>query len=134
MGSGRPLAVEKPCDHTARRGPDPALRRGSERARAGRTFRWRAGLTVATIGCAATLAACGGGDGDLVSLDRIGKEDAKNSFSLEMNAGFSPQASTPSFAKGFTNLYERWARKHPDWKIDLTIIPDAAGTENQAKL
>ena len=91
--------------------------------------------TAATLGCAAALTACGGGgDGDLVSIDRVGKEDAKNSFSLEMNAGFSPQASTPSHAEGFTDLYERWARKHPDWKIDLTIIPDAAGTENQARL
>jgi multiple sugar transport system substrate-binding protein len=104
----------------------------------GRTWRRRqwqqAGLGAATLGCAVALAACGGGGGDLVTLDRVGKEDAKNSFTLEMNAGFSPQASTPSFAKGFTDLYTRWAEKHPDWKINLTIIPDAAGTENQAKL
>jgi multiple sugar transport system substrate-binding protein len=113
-----------------------AARSGLERARTWRRRQWRrAGLGAVTLGCAGALAACGGGgDGDLVSLDRIGKEDAKNSFTLEMNAGFSPQASTPSFAKGFTDLYTRWAEKHPDWKINLTIIPDAAGTENQAKL
>ena len=136
MGNGRRrLDVGKPCDRAARRGPAPAPRGRSEQARAGRSLRCRAGLTAATLGCAAALAACGGGgDGDLVALDRVGKEDAKNSFSLEMNAGFSPQASTPSHATGFTALYERWARKHPDWKIDLTIIPDAAGTENQARL
>lgn len=103
--------------------------------------RWRrARLAAATVLCAASLGACGGSDSggakgeNLVSLDRIGKEDAKNSLKLEMNASYSPQASTPSHAKGFTDLFNKWARKHPDWKIELTVIPDAAGTENQAKL
>lgn len=135
MRNGRRLAVDKPCDRAARREPGSAPRRGSERARAGRALRWRAGLAAATLACVAALTACGGGgDGELVAIDRIGKEDAPNSFSLEMNAGFSPQAPTPSHATGFTELYERWARNHPEWKIDLTVIPDAAGTENQARL
>ena len=113
---------------------------GVARGRIWQSRRWRAaGVGAAVLACAGVLAACGGddgggGDGNLVSLDQVGKDSAKNSFSLEMNAGFSPQAPTPSQAKGFENLFNRWARKHPDWKIKLTIIPDSAGTENQAKL
>ena len=134
MGNGRRrLGVEKPCERAARRGPAPALPgSGLERGRRA-TRRRRAGLRAATIGCAAALAACGGGDGDLVTLDRVGKEDAKNSFTLEMNADFSPQAAVPEQAKGFRDLFARWARRHPQWRVDLNIIPAPRAPE-QARL
>ena len=92
---------------------------------------------VALVGAAGLLVlptACGGGDGELVTADRVGKEDAENSMTLQINAGYSPQAGIPSWAEGFQAEYTKWAEENPDWRVDLTVVPDAQATSEQAQL
>ncbi len=93
----------------------------------------RAGAVLLAVVAAACLAACGGDD-EVVGLDRVGSADAPKALRLQLNASFSPQSSTPEHAEGFRKLYEAWARRHPEWRIDLTIIPDSQGTFQQARL
>lgn len=80
------------------------------------------------------MACGGGGSDDLVTADRVGNEDAENSMSLQINAGYSPQSGIPSWAEGFEEEYTKWAEDNPDWRIDLTIVPDAQATSEQAQL
>lgn len=79
------------------------------------------------------LTGCGGSD-ELVALDRIGQPDAPRTLRLQINASYSHQASTPEVAEGFRKRYEAWAREHPQWRLDLNIIPDSFSTTEQARL
>ncbi|HET6546974.1 MAG TPA: extracellular solute-binding protein [Solirubrobacter sp.] len=79
------------------------------------------------------LAGCGGGD-SLLTIDRVGRADAPKVLKLQINAAYSPQAPTPSVAEGFKKLFVAWARKHPDWRIDLNIIGGSMTTTEQARL
>jgi len=92
--------------------------------------------TLAAAACAlavAVVAGCGGGD-EIVGLDRVGDPDAPRTLVLQVNADFSPQAAVPEQAKGFRDLFARWARRHPQWRVDLNIIPGAQSTSEQARL
>src|SRR3954451_674348 len=82
---------------------------------------------------ALALAGCGGGD-QLITIDRVGKPDAPQVLKLQMNASYSPQASTPSIAKGFRQLFIDWANKHPQWRLDLNTIGVNMTTTDQARL
>ena len=55
-------------------------------------------------------------------------------MSLQINASYSPQASTPSVAEGFRELYLDWVKKNPDWRIDLSIVGGNETTAEQARL
>jgi multiple sugar transport system substrate-binding protein len=92
--------------------------------------RWAFGVLIAL---AFALAGCGGGDA-LITIDRVGRADAPKVLKLQINASYSPQASTPSIAKGFRELFVEWARKHPDWRLDLNIIGGNMTTTEQARL
>ncbi len=81
---------------------------------------------------AAILSGCG--DDEIVGLDRVGSADAPKVLKLQINADYSPQASTPSTAEGFRKLYAAWARKHPDWRLELNIVPSSMSTTEQARL
>jgi multiple sugar transport system substrate-binding protein len=95
---------------------------------------WRRAGHAGLAACAvAAVAGCGGGD-DLVTLDRIGRADAPKTLKLQINAGHSPQASTQKHADGFRDLFVEWVRRHPEWRIDLSIIPDSQSTLEQARL
>jgi multiple sugar transport system substrate-binding protein len=85
-----------------------------------------------TILIAAALAGCG--SDELVSLDRVGRADAPRTLKLQINADYSHQAPTPAVAEGFRKLFEQWAREHPEWKLELNIIPGSMGTTEQARL
>jgi multiple sugar transport system substrate-binding protein len=89
-------------------------------------------LCVAALACS-LLAGCGSGD-SLITIDRVGRADAPKVLKLQINASYSPQASTPSIAKGFRELFVDWAKKHPDWRIDLNIIGGNMTTTEQARL
>ena len=92
--------------------------------------------TLAAAACAlavAVVGGCGGGD-EIVGLDRVGDPDAPRTLVLQVNADFSPQAAVPEQAKGFRDLFARWARRHPDWRVDLNIIPGSQSTGEQARL
>jgi multiple sugar transport system substrate-binding protein len=80
------------------------------------------------------VGACGGGGGELVALDRIGREDAQNVVSFQQNQSFTHQATTQSWAQGFEGLFEKWARDNPEWQVDLTVIPDERAVQEQARL
>jgi hypothetical protein len=79
------------------------------------------------------LGGCGAGD-DLVTIDRVGRADAPNTLTVQLNASYSPQASVPEVADGFRRLFTRWAEQHPDWRLDLNIIGGTTTTSEQARL
>jgi multiple sugar transport system substrate-binding protein len=94
-------------------------------------------IRVAAFACAllASLALAGcGGASSLITIDRVGRADAPKTLTLQINASYSPQASTPSVAAGFKKLFTAWARKHPQWRINLDIIGDNMTTTEQARL
>src|ERR687897_2919437 len=91
----------------------------------------RLAVVLAVVGA---VVGCGGGGGSVLTLDRIGKEDAPNSMSLQLNVDYTHQSSTPSWADGFERLFTQFAEDHPDWKLELKIIPDDATTQEQARL
>jgi multiple sugar transport system substrate-binding protein len=82
---------------------------------------------------ALALAGCGGSD-SIITIDRVGKPDAPKVLKLQINASYSPQASTPSIAKGFRQLFVDWAKEHPEWRLDLNIIGGNMTTTEQARL
>ena len=88
------------------------------------------GVALVVVG---VLAGCGG-SGSVLTLDRIGAEDAPNTMTLQLNNSYTHQAATPSWADGFERLFTRFAEDHPDWKFELKIIPDDATTQEQARL
>src|SRR3954468_24942010 len=90
------------------------------------------GLIGATA-LALALAGCGS-DSSLLTIDRVGRADAPHVLKLQVNASYSPQASTPSVAAGFKKLFTQWAQRHPDWRIDLNIIGGNMTTAEQARL
>ncbi|MEJ7841821.1 MAG: extracellular solute-binding protein [Rubrobacter sp.] len=88
-----------------------------------------AGLAVVVV----VAYGCGGGGG-LLTLDRIGREDAPNTMTLQLNNSYTHQSSTPSWADGFERLFTKFAEDHPDWKLELKIVPDEQATQAQARL
>src|SRR5215207_2199455 len=94
-----------------------------------RSVRWAVVLAVVGV-----VVGCGGGGGSVLTLDRIGKEDAPNTMSLQLNVDYTHQSSTPSWADGFEKLFTKFAEDHPDWKLNLEIVPDAQTTQEQARL
>jgi multiple sugar transport system substrate-binding protein len=88
---------------------------------------------VAGMLCATVLAGCGSGD-ELVTIDRVGRADAPKTLTLQINASYSPQAPTPEMAEGFKKLFTQWARRHPDWRVNLNIIGGTMTTTEQARL
>src|SRR3954453_5846969 len=93
----------------------------------------RRGLLCLAVLASTLLVGCGGGD-QLMTIDRVGKPDAPKVLKLQINASYSPQASTPSIAKGFRRLFVDWAKKHPEWRLDLNIIGGNTTTTEQARL
>jgi multiple sugar transport system substrate-binding protein len=90
------------------------------------------GTRIAVLALAvAALAGCGD---DEMTIDRIGHPDAPKTLRLQINASYSPQAPTPSIAEGFRELFLKWSRAHPEWRIDLNIIGSNEGTTEQARL
>ena len=79
------------------------------------------------------LSGCGQSN-ELVTLDRVGSPDAPNTLSFQMNAGYTPQAAVPEAAAGFKKAFADWARRHPEWRLSLTVIPDSQGPAEQARL
>ena len=92
------------------------------------------GLTAGVlVGPGLTMVGCGGGS-QLVSVDRIGKSDAPKTMKVQLNNSYTQQSNTPSWADGFENLFTKFAKDHPDWQLDLKIIPDDQTTQEQARL
>ncbi len=86
------------------------------------------GVVLVVVGI---LAGCGGGS-SVLTLDRIGQEDAPNTMTVQLNNSYTHQAATPSWADGFEKSFTKFAEDHPDWKLELKIIPDDATTQEQA--
>jgi multiple sugar transport system substrate-binding protein len=88
-------------------------------------------LVVVVVG---VLVGCGGGGG-VLTLDRIGEEDAPNTMTLQLNSSYTHQnTTTQSWADGFERLFTKFAEEHPDWKFELEIVPDDQTTQEQARL
>ena len=79
------------------------------------------------------LAGCGSDD-EIVGLDRVGMPGADKVLKLQINSAYSPQAPEEATAKGFEKLYADWARRHPDWRLELVIVPDSQTTTEQSRL
>ena len=75
-----------------------------------------------------------GGQSSILTLDRIGKEDAPKTMELQLNNSYTHQSSTPSWAEGFEKSFMKFAKEHPQWKLELEIIPDDQTTQEQARL
>src|SRR4051812_23384718 len=93
----------------------------------------RRGLLCLAVLASTLLVGCGSGDA-LITGDRGGRAHAPQVLKLQTNASYSPQAPTPSIAKGFRRLFVDWAKKHPDWRIDLNTIGGNMTPTEQARL
>ncbi len=91
----------------------------------------RLAVVLAVVG---VVVGCGGGGGGVLTLDRIGQEDAPKTMTLQLNNSYTHQSSTPSWAEGFEKAFTKFAEEHPDWKLQLEIIPDDQTTQEQARL
>jgi multiple sugar transport system substrate-binding protein len=87
------------------------------------------GLLLALV----ALGGCGQSN-ELVTLDRVGSADAPHTLTFQMNAGYTPQAAVPEQAAAFKQAFADWARRHPEWRLSLTVIPDSQGPAEQARL
>jgi multiple sugar transport system substrate-binding protein len=77
---------------------------------------------------------CGGGGG-VLTIDRIGTADAPNTMTVQLNNSYTHQNSTTqSWADGFEREFTKFAEDHPDWKLELEIVPDDQATQEQARL
>ena len=77
---------------------------------------------------------CGGGGG-VLTIDRIGTADAPKTMTVQLNNSYTHQNSTTqSWADGFEREFTKFAEDHPDWKLELEIVPDAQTTQEQARL
>ena len=59
---------------------------------------------------------------DLVAPNRIGRIDAPMSFSFRVVTAHSNNNAQPKFAAGMTALYEKYARNHPDWRVNIQLM------------
>jgi multiple sugar transport system substrate-binding protein len=91
-------------------------------------------MMVRLVVLVATAVLVGCGSDELVALDRVGEPDAPKVLRLQINADYSHQAPTPAHAEGFRKLFERWAREHPEWRLELNLIPGSMSTTEQARL
>ena len=97
--------------------------------------RWAAGPARVAIVLLVVFAVVGcGGGGGVLTLDRIGREDAPKTMTLQLNNSYTHQSSTPTWADGFERLFTKFAEDHPDWKLELKIVPDEQSTQAQARL
>jgi multiple sugar transport system substrate-binding protein len=77
---------------------------------------------------------CGGGGG-VLTIDRIGTADAPKTMTVQLNNSYTHQNSTTqSWADGFEREFTKFAEDHPDWKLELEIVPDDQATQEQARL
>ena len=77
---------------------------------------------------------CGGGGG-VLTIDRIGTADAPKTMTVQLNNSYTHQNSTTqSWADGFEREFTKFAEDHPDWKLELEIVPDEQSTDEQARL
>jgi len=71
-------------------------------------------------------------DSDLSAPDRIGLASAPNKLTVRLT-GDSPGNADPAIAKGYTDLFVAFIKKHPDWQLTMQIETNDIGTE-QAKM
>jgi multiple sugar transport system substrate-binding protein len=91
----------------------------------------RLALVLAVVGI---VYGCGGGGG-VLTLDRIGTADAPKTMTVQLNNSYTHQNSTTqSWADGFEREFTKFAEDHPDWKLELEIVPDEQSTDEQARL
>ena len=84
----------------------------------------RAVRLAVVLAVVAAVVGCGGGGGSVLTLDRIGTEDAPNTMTVQLNNSYTHQNSiTQSWADGFEKLFTKFAEDHPDWKLELEIVP-----------
>ena len=59
---------------------------------------------------------------DLVTPDRIGRADAPHSFTFRVLTDESNSNAQPQYAAAMTALYEKYAKNHPDWRVDIELM------------
>jgi multiple sugar transport system substrate-binding protein len=71
-------------------------------------------------------------DSDLAAPDRIGLASAPNKMVVRLTTD-SPGNPDPALAKGYTDLFVAFIKKHPDWQLTMQIETQDIGNE-QAKM
>jgi multiple sugar transport system substrate-binding protein len=71
-------------------------------------------------------------DSDLATKDRIGLASAPNKLVVRFTLD-SPANADPAIAKGYTDLYVAFIKKHPDWQLQMQYMSQDIGNE-QAKM
>jgi len=90
-------------------------------------------LELALLVGAALMAGIGSAAAeDLVTKDRVGKADAPKTLTLRLT-GDGPSSNEPAFAEGYKKLFQAFAEKHPDWRIELQLMSTDIGNE-QARM
>jgi len=89
-------------------------------------------LALALIASAALLAGTVFGQ-NLVTPDRIGNPDATTTITWAGRQTLSHQIANDALAAHFEQAFQDWAERHPDFKIDLSIMA-GGGNEAMARL
>lgn len=69
----------------------------------------------------------------LVTPDRIGNPDAENTITWAGRQTLSHHIANPGLAAHFEQAFQDWAERHPDFKIELSIMA-GGGNEAMARL
>jgi len=82
---------------------------------------WKAAATFAVLLLIATRTAAD--DSAIVTPLRIGRADAPHKLTLWAQQDYSHLAANPEVSAVFTDIFEQWARAHPDVQIEVSVMP-----------
>jgi ABC-type sugar transport system permease subunit/ABC-type glycerol-3-phosphate transport system substrate-binding protein len=82
---------------------------------------WKAAASFAVLLLIATRTAAD--DSAIVTPLRIGRADAPHKLTLWAQQDYSHLAANPEVSAVFTDIFEQWARAHPDVQIEVSVMP-----------
>src|SRR5262245_46879315 len=82
-----------------------------------------AGFVAATPTAAQESCSGAGCSASLVTPVRIGRPDAQLKLTLCAQQDYSHLAANREVARSFLEIFEQWARLHPDVQIDVSVMP-----------
>ena len=87
---------------------------------------------VRSLLCSTILAGfvASAGAQELVTTDRVGAADAPNVLTMRANPNQSPNSPSDEQRAAFTEVWQTFAEKHPDWQIQFEFFTTDIGGEH----